>query len=248
MTKADHLILAFLTLFNSLTYSQVTSTNGSFMIAAICKDGIIIGSDSRLTLKYKNGAIGYIDSIQKIFPGKNYVIGLMGTANVNNYNVSYLTKRFTDSLPQMNEDVSFTWFHWTKYIEKMIPKAKIDLNGMIFFLANYRNSKPNIYYNYRNGTRVLVKRSGFVEPDSTIFGSKYSSKITCKKATKLIKEAIYKYAKDKNKELTIGGPIYFIKISKNNSVKWLKDIPPREFEKLEDFNKEPNRIIRYYNK
>ena len=65
---------------------------GSFVIAAICKDGIIVASDSRGTLKDKRGRrIAYYDNNQKIFPMGNSLIADTGYTSLNDPKISFLS-------------------------------------------------------------------------------------------------------------------------------------------------------------
>src|SRR5215469_12225006 len=64
---------------------------GSFVIAAICKDGIIVASDSRGMLKDRTGRrLAYYDTNQKIFPIGDKLIADTGYASLNDPNISFL--------------------------------------------------------------------------------------------------------------------------------------------------------------
>ena len=80
---------------------QPLRIKGSFVIAAICKDGIIVASDSRGTLKNREGRrIAYYDTNQKIFPIGDKLIADTGYASLNDAKVSFLSalmSRFSHS-------------------------------------------------------------------------------------------------------------------------------------------------------
>jgi hypothetical protein len=71
---------------------------GSFVIAAICKDGIIIASDSRGNVFDKRDKqqipIAYFDTIQKIFPIGSNAIAETGQGLILNVFVSAIVKDF----------------------------------------------------------------------------------------------------------------------------------------------------------
>src|SRR5215475_1057191 len=80
---------------------------GSFVIAAICKDGIVVASDSRGTLKDRRGRrIAYYELNQKIFPIGHKLIADTGYASLNDPKISFLSalmSRFAqDSLSQVD--------------------------------------------------------------------------------------------------------------------------------------------------
>src|SRR5262249_42058890 len=65
---------------------------GSFVIAAICRDGIIVASDSRGMLKDRRGRrIGYYDINQKIYPMRDNLIADTGYASLNDPKISFLS-------------------------------------------------------------------------------------------------------------------------------------------------------------
>jgi len=100
------LTLLLSTLFNKVAGAnskqlQPVRIKGSFVIAAICKDGIIVASDSRGTLKNREGRrIAYYDANQKIFPIGDKLIADTGYASLNDAKVSFLSalmSRFSHS-------------------------------------------------------------------------------------------------------------------------------------------------------
>src|SRR5215831_21216898 len=65
---------------------------GSFVIAAICKDGIIVASDSRGMLKDRQGRrLAYYDINQKIYPMRDNLIADTGYASLNDPKISFLS-------------------------------------------------------------------------------------------------------------------------------------------------------------
>src|SRR5438045_8673685 len=65
---------------------------GSFVIAAICRDGIIVASDSRGTFKDSSGRrLAYYDVNQKIFPFGDNLVADTGYASLNDQHTSFLS-------------------------------------------------------------------------------------------------------------------------------------------------------------
>src|SRR5262245_48305801 len=56
---------------------------GTFIGAVICKDGIIIGADSRSTFMNANGSpIGYVDGMSKVFAQQETAFAVSGHTSV----------------------------------------------------------------------------------------------------------------------------------------------------------------------
>src|SRR3974390_1439735 len=80
---------------------------GSFVIAAVCKDGIIVASDSRGTLKDHQGRrIAYYDINQKIFPIGDKLIADTGYASLNDPKISFLSTLMSDFAASPNSRVA----------------------------------------------------------------------------------------------------------------------------------------------
>src|SRR5580693_7621216 len=105
---------------------QPLRIKGSFVIAAICKDGIIVASDSRGTLKDREGRrIAYYDTNQKIFPIGAKLIADTGYASLNDAKVSFLSalmSRFSHS-PLSQVDVDQLPNSYFKYVSIALPAA-----------------------------------------------------------------------------------------------------------------------------
>src|SRR5688572_7015516 len=92
----------------------------------------------------------YMDSVQKIFPGNGYSIGVLGLHNVGNYNISYLTKDFTDSAQKID---NFSWLYsdWVTHLQNKLPNNKMNLDSMLLLFVFYQKGVPNIHIYHRNG-------------------------------------------------------------------------------------------------
>jgi len=75
--------------------STFIKMHGTYQIAAICKDGIVVGTDTRCSIDDGNRHIMcYYDSVQKVFPFKNYAISSSGSMLINGKYLFYYYKQF----------------------------------------------------------------------------------------------------------------------------------------------------------
>ena len=74
-----HIFLYTFLLFSLHSDCQVLNDKGTYLISAICKDGIVVGSDSRAVwMNNENQIAAYFDSAQKIFVYNKIVIAMAG--------------------------------------------------------------------------------------------------------------------------------------------------------------------------
>jgi len=72
-------IILSVLLFSFITSYSQTNIKGSYFIAAICKDGIVIGADTRgAVLDSLSRPYGYFDSVQKVFALKSTILAEAG--------------------------------------------------------------------------------------------------------------------------------------------------------------------------
>jgi len=207
--------------------SQLLST-GSYSIAAICKDGIVIGADTRGASYYQAKGIifkeplAYYDTIQKVFIVKNYVLSTTGAIIIGDKFVSYYIKQFSLSLPDDVNMQSFIKLFYN-FMGKNCPSFGKEFLDLQIIWCGYENRKPEICA-IRNGHYQCIVDSGSIQTDSANhFGDSYSRKLTCNEATKLIENSIYRHAQKHKLTYSIGGPIMILKITPDNKIEWLKN-------------------------
>jgi 20S proteasome alpha/beta subunit len=205
------------------------NTEGSFCIVASCKDGIIIGADTRNSITPENNnkeILAYFDTVIKIFPLNKFVICTTGDVSIDDKFISYYIYeyrkfyQYKDELKLQTGD--FFQFLITKYPSQL---EKFKNAQMIF--AGYRNNESWICTGRVNTLTQnidisCVGKETYYATDTTCgFDTLYSEKLTCKQLMPLIKKSIIEYAAKNKKTESIGGQITFLKINKNNTVEWL---------------------------
>lgn len=218
---------------DAVTTEQNDSTpiriKGSFVIAAICKDGIIVASDSRGTLKDKNGRrIAYYDNNQKIFPMGNKVVADTGYASLNDPKISFLSalmSRFASN-PLSRAEVDQLANAYFKYASLVLLGAAAEsakVQTLVF--AGYENGRPMLCIYQGEANRATTCRSeGYVSsPRQPIAGLEKVSSLSFGEAAKVIEKAIEDYASAVQPG-PVGGPVVVRTITRSHS-QWFS-IPP----------------------
>ncbi len=140
---------------------------GSYSIAAICRDGIVIAADTRGTSYYQENGIkekeplAYYDTIQKVFIIKKYALSVTDNIIVGDKFLSYYINQFSTSLPVDINMQSFIklFYH---FIEKNYPGRAKEVLRLQIFWCSYENNKPEICA-INNGHYKCIVDSGTIQ-------------------------------------------------------------------------------------
>jgi len=203
---------------------------GSFVIAAICKDGIIVASDSRGTLKDREGRrIAYYDINQKIFPIGNQLIADTGYASLNDPTLSFLSalmSRFAKS-PLSRVQIDQLPTSYFKYANRALPAAGAEsakVQTLIF--AGFKRNRPIVcIYQGESNRTTKCRSSGYLSsPRQEIVGLKKVRSLSFQEAAHFMQQAIDDYAAAVHPG-PVGGPVVVRTITPSSSA-WLER-PPR---------------------
>src|SRR5579872_296046 len=195
---------------------------GSFVIAAICKDGIIVASDSRGTLKDKQGRrIAYYDVNQKIFPVGRELIADTGYASLNDPKLSFLSalmSRFARD-PLSRVDVDRLPASYFNYIQTELPPAgatSARLQTLVF--AGYSKGSPELcIYDGELDRSTKCRYSGYVSsPHQGIRGLENVSSLSFQQAADVMRNTIEDYAAAVQPG-SVGGPVIIRTITSADS-------------------------------
>ncbi len=208
---------------------QPLRIKGSFVIAAICKDGIIVASDSRGTLKNREGRrIAYYDTNQKIFPIGDKLIADTGYASLNDAKVSFLSalmSRFSHSrLSQVDVDqLPNSYFKYVSIALPAVGAESAKLQTLIF--AGYDKTRPMLcVYEGESSRAIRCRNSGYLSsPHQQIFEFGNVSSLSFEDAAHIMKQTINDYAAAVQPGL-VGGPVVVRTITTSGS-RWF-DTPP----------------------
>lgn len=237
------LVICFIVSLNNKNSTNLTNigVKGSFMIAAIGKDGIIVATETRGNIfdkrDKKETPIGYYDGVQKEFVIGKTVLANTGKGVIGNAFFAAIIKDFTDKLIQYpSVDNFFNMF--SEYCKKYVPK---ELNGQVLsnlmLVAGFQNEKPIICY-YQKSEEGCIENEGYIESDTTIFKEKYSKNHTCDRLARLAEKAIKKYSNQNDNWKTIGGEVCIIKITNENGPVWVKKVDFKEWKYTDELIKD----------
>jgi hypothetical protein len=154
---------------------------GSFVSAVICRDGVVMASDSRAVVFSRGDKartpIAYFDTQQKIFPIGLNAIGETGQGSILNIFVSALIGDFMRRVPaSVNLDVDQLLPAFLKYSESRLPpEALAEVREQTLFSAGRIGTSPAICY-FREGeprsTFACVKDSGLIQSAPTLLSGR----------------------------------------------------------------------------
>src|SRR6476469_5192263 len=239
---ASLLFKAFLfsIIFTCSVYSQKSEElflHGSFGIVAVCKDGIILGADSRSSI-YLNDKdttpLGYYDGNQKIYILKNFAMLITGLGSVNRKTLIYYVNKFDSTLDHNIplESIAVQWYRFILSDSKLTKE--FQKCGVV--MARWENDTAKICIPYPNFKGILTSEGeAFYATDTLAFKNEYQFNYSFTEMKKVIKKSINDYAFRTGQTKTIGGEIYFITISKGNKIEWYNRKPRKQFFTISEF-------------
>jgi len=215
---------------------------GSFVIAAICRDGIVLASESRANIFDKTDReqkpIAYYDGIQKLFTigsvamaetGQGLILNAFFSAFVNQFAQARSSSLRVDQLLPM----------FINYCEQQFPSVAVqEIKRQKLFSAGHINNHPTIcYFNVDQPLRPFgcIQDSGFIESDLTLL-AEYADQLpslSAERVAALSKEAIESYAREGERWKTIGGPIDVLLVTRS-SCRWLDKSATRNWNCIQD--------------
>jgi 20S proteasome alpha/beta subunit len=202
---------------------------GSFVIAAICKDGIIVASDSRGMLKDRQGRrLAYYDTNQKIFPIGDKLIADTGYASLNDPNISFLAAlmlRFANNAFSRVEvdQLPNSYFSFATSLLPSVGAESPRLQTLVF--AGFTQNKPKLcIYHGESGRTLGCSSAGYVSsPKQQIVGLQNVQTMSFAEAAKVMRKTIDDYAAAVQPGL-VGGPVVIRTITHSGS-QWFGSHP-----------------------
>jgi len=224
-----YLFLLFSLIFFRDGSAQITF-KGSYTIAAICKDGIVIGSDSRGSFLRDGKSIATFDYIQKTFIVKNCVISFIGLIALGDKFVSNYIKEFEPSV-QITTPPDECLKLFISFLAKY-PDIKGDLQDLDIISAGYKDGRPTICFasiklntgKCAQDTGIALQSKKIVFGKGTKYDEAYCKKHSCKQVADIIEKAILDFAIKENRKDVIGGKIMAIRITKKD-IQFIKNKP-----------------------
>jgi hypothetical protein len=210
---------------------------GSFVIAAICKDGIIVASDSRGMLKDGQGhRIAYYDVNQKIFPVADKLIADTGYASLNDTRISFLSalmSHFAQSALSAVEVDQLPGSYFTYASTLLGPPGASSARIQTLMFAGYERGRPTMCMYEGESNRVTACRSSgyFSSPKQQIWGLQNVGSLSFVDVAHVMETTINDYAAAVQPGF-VGGPVVIRVITRSGS-RWL--VSPPDWPKWESF-------------
>jgi len=211
---------------------------GSFVIAVICKDGIIVASDSRGMLKDSEGhRIAYYDVNQKIFPLVDRLIADTGYASLNDTRVSFLSalmSHFAQSPLSAVEVDQLPGSYFTYASSLLGPLGASSAKIQTLMFAGYEKGMPIICMYEGESSRATTCRSSgyFSSPKQQILGLQNAGSLSFGDAAHVMETTINDYAAAVQPGF-VGGPVVIRIITRSGS-RWFVSHP--DWPKWESFS------------
>lgn len=214
------------------SYPQIKMA-GSYAITAICKDGIVMGADTRGTFLLKNtdSVLAYYDTIPKIFVIRNCILNVMGLVGLGDRFMSSYIDEFSlslhDNLPPQDCLRQLSIFLNSKY-----PQYSNDILKLKMFAIGYQGDSAILCnMNGNSGMCAIDLGIGMADTltnfgDNRKYDNEYCIKKKCTQVAKLIEKEILSYAIKQSKTDKVGGPIMLIMVGRDNKITWLNHKSP----------------------
>lgn len=228
-----------------IVYSQL-GLHGSYVLAGIGKDGIIMAGDSRLVFfdpSEGNGAknLAYYDSCVKIYQVGKFAIGFVGSAIVGNVFLGEMINIYKKNMPQ---DIStdFLIQNFINFFSQILPPSgQIQFAQNKIFSIGYKDKKPLICVaKNENGRWLINKQVGTaISSDTGSFVKLASDTMTCEQLSELAIFSINEYISN-SKNSSVGGAVSVLKVSSEGTVEWIRNKPnsfgwPTTIDLLKDY-------------
>lgn len=206
---------------------KYTEIKGTYVIAGICKEGIVISSDSRFVfLSSTNKIAAWYDETPKLFGYKKIIVGMVGRYGFDDTLLfSGIFKRVCDSL---ENGISVRNFYnvFSKKIRMLYGESTYRIfNGNQFFVCGYESGKPLVFIHERNGSDSILTK-GYYSSNTTLNGKSdiaaHLDTIGINKTAYLFETITKDIIKRQNKDTVaiFGGPIS-LGVIKNDRVGWV---------------------------
>lgn len=201
------------------------SFNGTIIIAAIASDGIIIASDSRLSIVDETEkTIAYLDKVQKLFPLHKYVFALAGNPMIGKVSIEHSLTAFSHQNTNFNNPQE-TLYNILSFLAKTYPTDYDIFTKNRMYVCGF-NLGFKIATN-DGGHVKFFRDSGYISNYNRLIDSlslfNYSPLKSCNQLKPLLIKAVRSIGELRKEKHSIGGPISILMIDENNKVKWLSE-------------------------
>ncbi|RAJ08187.1 hypothetical protein LX64_00834 [Chitinophaga skermanii] len=214
-----------LLLYAANNHTQPTFQHGSYQIAAICSDGIVIGTDTRIAINDRRGNIlAYYDTVQKVYDMPGFIISSSGAYLLNDKYPYFYYHLFSQQPQQADTSLLSTILGFYKFLrqtDKSAYRLVTQRNKLLF--AQYEGTTPIIGI-LEKGRIDTVKNEGFICEDD-LSGFPYNPTVDCATMARVIETTIQQYVARYHKSHEINTYISVLKITPGNHTEWILHPP-----------------------
>ena len=222
---------------------QINSNSyGTFIASLICKNGIVVASDSRTVMYDTRGKVAvYYEETSKIFQFRNFLIAVAGQYTFKTTSIRNLIKGMLEANSMSTLDLHSIHDSLLSYASKKLSTIEYyTLYMNQFIIAGYEHNIPTILY-YDGGKKQEFAGKGYItnleeENDNTNLKENIAA-LTVEElipvSIDLVKN-VEMLRNKKDKWSIIGGPVSAASII-DNKVSWIKDQNRNSFESILDF-------------
>lgn len=147
---------------NNRLLSGLPYQHGTYIIAGICRSGILLFSDSRVVIPDVTGKIGaYFDDAPKLYRLGNIVFGMAGRTT---FSKIYFQEIFNEFAHSHKEEIPIHIFVSTllRFAKSKMPNADYELlENNQFLVCGYSGSYPAIYWHWKNNDESFSEIGDF---------------------------------------------------------------------------------------
>jgi hypothetical protein len=197
------------------TIAQEPRFGGTFIGALICKDGIIIGSDSRSTFMNVNGApMGYVDGMSKVFAQQETAFAVSGVTSIGDELFGSFVRRNEYILAKPVNEMLFD-------VQLRLPYT--NMQKVLLLSAGFIGEDPMICAKDPISPQVC-RKSGYITNKESRSLSKWQSGLrgipSPHEAAAALKQAILESA---SSDATVGGPLTIVYLRKGYPPQWFEN-------------------------
>ena len=221
--------------------TQELTAGETFIMAAICRNAIVVGADSRYSFIDRNSrVIAYFEGVQKIYQHQAFLMAISGQSTFDSLRLSGLLKNFSLSHTEKMEFAEF-FSEFTKYAKTVLNiKEYTELLENQFLVCGYINTKPIIQYYDGKGKKSKFISSGYItnydEDNNASWLDEFIKNADQIESIQLVNKVIKRVIDDKNQDTvsSIGGNTSIAYID-SIGVNWVHNQNEYEFYNKKDF-------------
>ena len=209
------------------------SDDGSCVISAICRDGIILAAESRATIcdpkDPSHTPLAYYDTCQKISPIGHAAIAETGQGLIDNVFFAAIIEDFSQRITEHPRIDNLLPLFLDYCRKSMPPEVFLEIRKQKLFAAGYDGSNPVVsYFNEQQPNESFGYLTSGILATGKIALAKPADELqnlSVQEATQLSRQAIQDYTAEGERWKTMGGPIDVLCLTPSGS-RWIEKNTP----------------------